>query len=65
MAKLKGTEPASVPAKRAIGQVRLTNRNGTSVDAAIPTDSGTLHLHLHLLVTDGQWLVDAIDWERT
>src|SRR5262249_38651625 len=63
MAKLRRSEPANVPAQRTTGQVRLVYQAATRVDADIPVDSGTLHLHL--LATDGRWLVDLVEWQGT
>jgi hypothetical protein len=61
--KLKGTDPAGVPAERMTGSVVLQNRGAAYVEAAIPVDSGTVRLRL--LATNGRWLVDGVDWERT
>jgi hypothetical protein len=33
------------------------------MDVSIPLDAGTLSLRL--VVTEGHWLVDGVDWERT
>jgi hypothetical protein len=60
--KLKGTDPAGVPAERITGSVVLQDRGASYVEAAIPVDSGTVRLRL--LATNGRWLVDGVDWER-
>jgi hypothetical protein len=60
--KLKGTDPAGVPAERMTGPVATQDRGASYVDAAIPVDSGTVRLRL--LATNGRWLVDGVDWER-
>ncbi len=62
MAKLTGTDPASVPATRTTGAVSLQNRGTTFVDATIPLDAGILRLRL--LGPQGRWLVDGLSWER-
>ncbi|GAA1804087.1 hypothetical protein HC028_04345 [Planosporangium flavigriseum] len=61
--KLKDTDPAGVPAQRVTGSVVLENRAAQFVEASLPLDSGTVHLRL--LSTNGRWLVDGVDWERT
>jgi hypothetical protein len=61
--KLKNTDPAGVPATRMTGAVLLQARGPAYVEAAIPVDSGTVRLRL--LATNGRWLVDGIDWQRT
>jgi hypothetical protein len=61
--RLKDTDPAVVPAQRATGDVTVQNRSPAYVEAAIPVDSGTVRLRM--LATNGRWLVDGIDWDRT
>jgi hypothetical protein len=61
--KLKGADPAGVPAERMTGAVMLQDRGAAFVEAAIPVDSGTVRLRL--LATNGRWLVDGVDWERS
>jgi hypothetical protein len=61
--KLKSTDPAGVPAQRMTGTVVVQDRGSAYVQAAIPVDSGTVRLRL--LATNGRWLVDGVDWERT
>jgi hypothetical protein len=61
--KLKDTDPAGVPAQRTAGPVVLQNRSAAFVEASMRLDSGTVRLRL--LATNGRWLVDGVDWERT
>jgi hypothetical protein len=61
--KLKDTDPAGVPAQRTTGGVTLQNRGAAYVEASVPLDSGTVRLRM--LATNGRWLVDGVDWERT
>lgn len=60
--KLKDTDPSGVPAERVTGDVTLTDRAATFVEADVPVDSGTVRLRL--LSTGGRWLVDGVDWDR-
>jgi hypothetical protein len=60
--KLAGVDPAGVPATRITGGITMTNHDPTFVEATIPVDSGTVQLRL--LLVDGLWLVDGIDWSR-
>lgn len=62
VAKLKGADPAGVPADRVTGAVQINTRDPSLVEASIPVDSGTLRLRL--LVDKGRWRVDGVDWER-
>lgn len=61
--KLKNTDPAGVPADRTTGPVVLQDRAETFVQANVPVDSGTVRLRL--IGTNGRWLVDGVDWERS
>lgn len=61
--RLRGVDPASVPADRVTGPARLVPRAESFVEVTVPIDAGVLRLHL--VATDGRWLVDAVDWERT
>ncbi len=45
------------------GDPGVVNQAESYVDIAIPLDAGTLTLTLK--ATDGRWLVDGVDWERT
>ncbi|MFE9654064.1 hypothetical protein [Micromonospora sp. NPDC006431] len=60
--KLTGADPESVPARRVAGQVTLRPRTESFVEALVPLDNG--RLRLELVVSDGRWLVDVVDWER-
>lgn len=60
--KLAGVDPAGVPANRITGGITMTNHDPTFVEATVPVDSGTVQLRL--LLTDGVWLVDGVDWSR-
>ncbi|GAA2714643.1 hypothetical protein ACFY2R_08740 [Micromonospora olivasterospora] len=61
--KLSGADPAGVPAQRTTGKPSLRPRTESFVEVLVPLDSG--QLRLELVAPDGQWLVDAVDWERT
>jgi hypothetical protein len=61
--KLTDTDPAGVPAQRITGEITVQNRAAQFVEASLPLDSGTVHLRL--LSTNGRWLVDGVDWERS
>jgi hypothetical protein len=60
--KLDGADPASVPANRTTGDGTVVDQESSYVDIAIPLDAGTLSLRL--VVTEGHWLVDGVDWQR-
>jgi hypothetical protein len=59
--ELKGVDPASVPADRVIGRPTVAAVNSNLVTAVVTMDSGKLSLRL--TAPEGQWLVDAIDWD--
>jgi hypothetical protein len=61
-AKLKGVDPLVVPATELIGPPTLVPRGNGLIEISYPVDSGTLLLRM--VVTDGRWLVDGVDWER-
>ncbi|TDC64852.1 hypothetical protein E1258_07250 [Micromonospora sp. KC207] len=61
--KLSGADPAGVPAERTTGEASLRPRTERFVEVLVPLDTG--RLRLELVAPDGQWLVDAVDWERT
>jgi hypothetical protein len=61
-AKLSGVDPAGVPAERTTGEAKLIRRSVGSVAVTMPVDSGTVELRL--VVVDGEWLVDGVDWSR-
>lgn len=60
MAKLKDTDPAGVPANSVTGQIETVDR-GSFVEANVPVNGGTVRLRL--LVINGRWQVDGIDWD--
>lgn len=60
--KLSGVDPAAVPAERLTGEPILIPRAEGFVEVTLPVDSGKLRLEL--IARAGQWLVDAVDWER-
>jgi hypothetical protein len=62
MRRLADTDPAVVPADRVTGPVELHPRDSSLVDAAISVDPGTLRLRL--VLHNGRWLVDGVDWDR-
>jgi hypothetical protein len=59
MAKLAQTDPAGVPASQVVGQVRVVSHEAV-VEALVPVNGGTVTLTL--VVRDGRWKVDGIDW---
>jgi hypothetical protein len=61
--KLSGADPAGVPANQTTGDVSIVEQESSYMDVTVPLDAGTLALRL--VVTDGHWLVDGVDWQRT
>jgi hypothetical protein len=61
--KLDGTDPAGVPASQITGDGTIVNQEPSYTDISIPLDSGTISLRL--IVTDGRWMVDGVDWQRS
>jgi hypothetical protein len=61
-AKLKGVDPVVVPAERLTGSPTVVPRGTGLVEVSYPVDSGTLLLRV--VVAEGRWLVDGVDWER-
>ncbi len=61
--KLTGVDPSQVPANQITGDATVVDRDSSYVDIGIPLDAGTLTLRL--VVTNGRWLVDGVDWQRT
>ncbi|SNY04337.1 hypothetical protein [Paractinoplanes atraurantiacus] len=59
--ELAGVDPAGVPADRVLGRPSLVPVGATVVNAVVTMDSGKLSLRL--ISPNGQWLVDAVDWE--
>ncbi|MEU1813007.1 hypothetical protein [Micromonospora aurantiaca (nom. illeg.)] len=60
-ATLADVDPARVPARRLAGPATVLTSSPARADVAVPCDTGTLGLRLVLV--DGQWLVDAVDWQ--
>jgi hypothetical protein len=60
--KLSVVDPAGVPAERTMGEAKLIPRGAGSAAVSIPVDSGTVELRV--VVVDGRWLVDGVDWSR-
>lgn len=60
--ELAGVDPATVPANRITGGISLDVRSDATVEAVVPIDAG--RLRLGMVVQQGKWLVDTIDWER-
>lgn len=61
-AELAGVDPASVPADRITGEATTEVHAESTVDVIFPIDAGKLRLRM--VLSDGGWLVDGIDWER-
>ncbi|MEV4536888.1 hypothetical protein AB0J82_24225 [Asanoa sp. NPDC049518] len=61
-AKLKGVDPTEVPADRLTGSATVVPQGTGLAEVSYPVDSGTLVLRI--VVGEGQWLVDGVDWER-
>ncbi len=61
--KLSGADPAGVPANQTTGDASIVDQEASYMDVTVPLDAGTLSLRL--VVTDGRWLVDGVDWQRT
>jgi hypothetical protein len=59
--RLDGVDPGSVPANQVTGAATVTATLPTYLEMAVPTDAGTLILHM--VVLGGHWLVDTIDWQ--
>jgi hypothetical protein len=60
--KLSGVDPAGVPAKRTTGDPQLIPRGSGAAAVSVPVDSGKVDLRM--VVLDGRWLVDGVDWSR-
>ena len=61
--KMTDVDPISVPADRLTGEPVLIPQTEGFVEVTMLVDSG--RLRLELVSQDGQWLVDAVDWERS
>lgn len=62
-AKLANTDPADVPATEIMGAASMADHVAAYVDVSIPLNGGTVVLRL--LATNGVWLVDGVDWQRS
>ncbi|MEV0714942.1 hypothetical protein [Asanoa sp. NPDC050611] len=60
--KLEGVDPVVVPAERLTGAATVVPQGSGLAEVSYPVDSGTLVLRL--VVEEGRWLVDGVDWER-
>ncbi|MGW0431897.1 hypothetical protein ACWDV4_05050 [Micromonospora sp. NPDC003197] len=61
--KLTGVDPVTVPAQRLTGEPVVIPQTERFVEVTMTVDTG--QLRLELVHQDGQWLVDAVDWERS
>jgi hypothetical protein len=61
--RLDGVDPGSVPADQMTGAATIADHEPSYVDVTVPCDTGTLALRI--VVVDGRWLVDGVDWRRT
>jgi len=61
MAKLKDTDPGSVPADTIAGAIQTTDQGGAVWSASVPVSGGIVTLRL--IAFHGRWQVDGIDWE--
>jgi hypothetical protein len=57
-----GVDPDRVPAHTLTGVPSMTSTARSYVVIDVPTDAGILILGLR--ATDGEWLVDSVDWTR-
>ncbi|WP_027659780.1 hypothetical protein [Salinispora fenicalii] len=60
--QLVDVDPADVPTGEVAGTPTVRARSETVVEARVPFDTG--QLRLELVAPDGQWRVDAVDWEQ-
>jgi hypothetical protein len=61
--RLDGVDPGSVPADQMTGPAVVAHEEASYVEVTVPLDVGTLVLRM--VVMDGRWLVDGVDWRRT
>ncbi len=59
-AQIPTMDPATVPAQRRTGAVKLADHGAVWADVDVPTDQGTLVFRL--VSTKSVWQVDGIDW---
>ncbi|SRR6266511_773625 len=60
--RLGGVDPGSVPADQMTGAATVVHQESAYVEVTVPCDAGTLVLRM--VVNDGRWLVDGVDWRR-
>ena len=61
--RLDGVDPGSVPADQMTGPATVAHEEASYVEVTVPLDAGTLVLRM--VVLNGRWLVDGVDWRRT
>jgi hypothetical protein len=61
--RLDGVDPGSVPADKLTGSAAIAEEDPSYLDVSVPTDAGTLILRM--VVVNGQWLVNGVDWSGT
>jgi hypothetical protein len=61
-AKLSGVDPGGVPAQRTTGEAKLIRHRAGAAAVAVAVDSG--RVELRMVVVNGEWLVDGVDWSR-
>ena len=61
--RLDGVDPGSVPADQMTGSATVAHQESAYVEVTIPLDAGTLVLRM--VVSNGRWLVDGVDWQRS
>jgi hypothetical protein len=60
--RLDGVDPGSVPADQMTGPATVAHEEASYMEVTVPLDAGTLVLRM--VVLDGRWLVDGVDWRR-
>ncbi len=60
--RLDGVDPGSVPADQMTAAAAIADQESSYVDVTIPCDAGTLVLRM--VVVNGRWLADGVDWRR-
>ena len=61
--RMDGVDPGSVPADRMTGAATVSHTETAYVEVRVPTDQGILVLRL--VVVNGKWLVDGVDWTQS
>ena len=59
---LQGVDPKAVPANRTTGDPVLAVHTDGFAKVSVPVDSGTVNLEL--VLEQGKWLVNGVDWGR-